>query len=165
MGMELIEHVEIGSGGAASITFASIAANYTDLKILISARNTNGIPSYYSVIKFNGSAASFTERSLGGNGSSAYSFTTPGNFSGEMNGSTSTSNTFNNGEIYIPNYAGSTKKSFSANSVSENNATTTQLSLTAGLWSNTDAITSITLEFDGAYTYVQYSTASLYGIS
>lgn len=165
MSITLIQTVTVGSGGAASIDFTSIPGTYTDLMIVMSARNTNAVASYYSVIKFNGSATSFTNRSLGGNGSSAYSFTTPGNFAGEMSGASATSNTFGNGTIYIPNYAGSSNKSFSIDAVSENNGTTAQQDIGAGLWSNTAAITSITLTPDGGYNYAQYSTASLYGIT
>jgi hypothetical protein len=66
-------------------------------------------------------------------------------------------------EIYFPNYASATNKSFSIDSVTENNATLANQFLTAGLWSNTAAITSITLlAASGNLAY--YSTASLYGI-
>ena len=80
-------------------------------------------------------------------------------------GSTATSNTFGNSELYIPNYAGSTNKSSSADAVAESNTTTVFAYLNAALWSSTAAITSITLTPDaGGANFVQYSTATLYGI-
>ena len=80
-------------------------------------------------------------------------------------GGTATANTFGNMEIYIPNYAGSSNKSVSVNQVGEDNAATAYATLLAGLWSNTAAITSIKLTpFSGGASFVQYSTAYLYGV-
>jgi hypothetical protein len=80
-----------------------------------------------------------------------------------VNANSATSNTFGNGEIYIPNYLSGTAKSFSSDSVAENNGTEGWQVIQANLWSGTDAITSI--ELDPALgTFVQYSSATLYGI-
>jgi hypothetical protein len=82
---------------------------------------------------------------------------------GYFNNANQTASTFNNAELYIPNYAGSTNKSFSVDSVNENNATLVDTAIMAGLWANTAAITSISIAgFSQSIT--QYSTASLYGI-
>ncbi len=81
------------------------------------------------------------------------------------NGANATSNTFANAELYIPNYTSSNYKSASTDSVTENNATSALAIMTAGLWSNTAAITSITLTPDSATNFVQYSTFSLYGLA
>ena len=51
----------------------------------------------------------------------------------------------------------------SADGVMENNATEAYQNLVAGLWSNTSAITSLTLA-KSTGNFVQYSSASLYGI-
>jgi hypothetical protein len=68
--------------------------------------------------------------------------------------------------MYIPNYAGSTNKSFSTESATENNGTGADLVMRAHLWSNTAAITSIKLfAANGSGNFGQYSTAVLYGIS
>jgi hypothetical protein len=77
-------------------------------------------------------------------------------------GNTATSSTFGNGELYIPNYAGSQNKSSSADVVPEENAVGTYMSLVANLWSNSAAINQITLTADG--NLAQHSTATLYGI-
>jgi hypothetical protein len=75
-----------------------------------------------------------------------------------------TSNTFSNSEIYIPNYAGSNKKSFSADIVMENNATTAFSTLNASLWQGTAAISSLTFFDHNGNNFVQYSSFYLYGI-
>ena len=99
---------------------------------------------------------------LVGDGSSAAAYSNTDIFD-VSNGSTATSNTFSNAEYYIPNYAGGTNKSTSGDAVAEQNATTAQVILTAGLWSNTAAITSVGLTPTSG-TFLQYSTAYLYGV-
>jgi hypothetical protein len=160
---ELIASYTVGAGGAASIDFTSIASTWTDLVIKCSLRSTSGGGEFG--VQFNGATTGYTDRYLQGSGSAA----TSGNdtsktyiYGGEVDYSTYTSNTFSNGEIYIPNYAGSTYKSVSIDNVTENNATASWAHLSAGLWSNTAAIT--TVKIMGGVTFAQYSTAYLYGV-
>jgi len=159
---EAIATVTVGSGGAANIEFTSIPATYTDLLLMHSTRqNAGNAPSL--LIKFNSSTSNFSSRYLIGSGSTASSGTSPANYAGNSDGSSNTASTFANGSIYIPNYAGSNYKSYSVDDVQENNATEAYATLIAGLWSNTAAITSITL-YNASNSFVQYSTATLYGI-
>jgi hypothetical protein len=157
-----ISTVTVGSGGAASIDFVGIPQNYTDLCLVTSLRFSASAVAASAYIAFNGSLSNFSSRFLEGNGASAGSYTSPAYFAGSANASTSTASTFSSHSIYIPNYAGSNNKSFSVDAVSENNATTAYTDLSAGLWSITTAINQITLS--GASNFVQYSTATLYGI-
>ena len=152
---ELISTITVGAGGAASIVFSSIPQNYTDLMIVVSGRGSSTASD--ANMQFNGSDGSF--RRLSGDGSAPSTDAAAGMifFVGK---STQTANTFNNAQIYIPNYAGSTNKSVSIDSVSENNGTQGYQGIAAALWSNTAAITSISLL---TTNWVQYSTASLYG--
>jgi len=83
---------------------------------------------------------------------------------GDATGASATASTFGNQEVYFPNYAGATNKSYSADSAGENNATTAYLTLSAGLWSQTSAITSLEFYDRGVGNFVQYSSAYLYGI-
>jgi hypothetical protein len=158
---ELIASSTVGSGGAANITFSSIASTYTDLVLKFSLRTDASLGQDNVKLYINGGTANqyLTTKDIRGNGSAASSSTEVM----VINGNTATSNTFGNGEIYIPNYAGSTNKSMSADSVSENNATTAFTFLNALLWSQTSAITSIAI---GSATgnLMQYSTAYLYGV-
>jgi hypothetical protein len=152
------------TGTQANIDFTSIPQTYTDLKILYSLRsndtNANGGNFFY--FQFNNTGfTGLTAIAVGSNGST--SFTTTGNVYGYMNPSDFTANVFSNGEFYIPNYISSTNKTYYSDSVNENNATTANAVLYAGLWSNTAAVTSIKLvPYSGSF--VQYSTATLYGI-
>ena len=156
--------VVVGSGGATDITFSAIPATYTDLVVKLSSRTNRANAVDFLQINFNGSAASFTARGIEGNGASAASYTDTV-FIGATSGNSATASTFGNLEIYIPNYAGSSNKSYSADSVSETNGTTAYTELVAGLWSNTAAITSIKLLSATANNFLQYSTAYLYGVS
>lgn len=159
---EAIATVTVGSGGAASIDFSSIPNTYTDLVLYYNFRPSTA-DSF--LIAFNGSSANFTQRLLEGNGSSASSGSNA--LSGRYIGyqTTTTASTFGSGSLYIPNYAGSTNKSFSVDWVGEANATSAYSNLIAGLWSNTSAINQITISLlTGGYTLVQHSSATLYGI-
>jgi hypothetical protein len=158
-----IGSVEVGSAGASSIAFSSIPQGYTDLKIVSSIRKTGGSTGSL-LISLNGSSTNFTQRDLYGNGSTVASGNTTTAYIAVVNGGTTTANTFDNTEIYIPNYAGSTNKSLSSDSVAENNATGDIYDVfTALLWSNTSAINAITLSPTNN-SFAQYSTATLYGI-
>ena len=164
----LISSVTVGSGGAANIEFTSIPATYTDLSLFISCRYTGSgtqVPLWLSQI--NGSGSSLTNRWLRGSGSAAISSTdaSSGFYVGQVNAASGTTSTFTNISIYIPNYASSNNKSFSIDAAQENNTTEAYLSFTAGLWSNSAAITSFRITPDGVSNFAQYSTAYLYGIS
>jgi len=171
---QLIAAYEVGAGGQSSITIGSggtIPQTYTDLILKCSLRNNTGI-SYNTVkLSFNGSpsGSSYSFRTLYTIGTTTSSY---GGSSGSeivAGGSVSsgnTSSTFSNAEFYIPNYAGSTNKSVSCDSVTEANSSTNGNifnNLTAGLFANTSPITSIVLTSD-ASSFVQYSTAYLYGV-
>ena len=164
---ELIASSTVGSGGAADIDFTSIPSTFTDLCLVASARtNRTGAQEDSLAISFNGSTANFTIVSLWGTGSAAQSssYTASGALRFVATTDSSTSNTFGNSSLYIPNYAGSTNKSFSMDAVTENNATEAWAFLTAGLWSNTAAINRITLTPLVGTSIKQYSTAYLYGV-
>jgi hypothetical protein len=161
----LIASSTVGSGGAANITFSSIPATYTDLVLKISARHNGSSVANAFWVTFNGTTSNYSTRYLEGAGSGTpASAANTARQAGVENGNTSTSNTFSNTEIYIPNYAGSTYKSFSSDSVVENNATLGIQWLLAKLWSDNSAINSIAISPDAAVNYLQYSTAYLYGI-
>ena len=160
-----IASVTVGSGGASSIDFLAIPQNYTDLIVKSSIRTSYAGVSDAITVSFNGVTTNLSSRRLYGTGASAAS-TNSGSLSyGDSGvGSTATANTFSNGELYIPNYAGSNYKSSSSDGVGENNATSTTATLAANLWSSSAAINSISLKSENGSTIQQYSTATLYGI-
>ena len=161
----LISSVTVGAGGASSIDFTSIPNTYTDLLLDLSIRGASNAASngFFYQLKLNGSSTSYTGRTINGQGTSATSGSYTGIY-GYNPASDYTANTFNNDLIYIPNYAGSTNKSLSIDSTSENNsATVNNLTLVAALWSNTAAVNQLTITMGGG-NVAQYSTAYLYGI-
>lgn len=161
-----IASVTVGSGGASSIDFTSIPSTYTDLCLKISAKDNRSTTSYETqfALTFNGSGSSYSIRRLyGQSGSAASDSGANSNIYSWNTGTTNATNVCGSSDIYIPNYAGSNYKSFSADAVTEGNSSTGPLlAFNAGLWSNTAAITSISLS--SGYTILQYSTATLYGI-
>ena len=156
----------VGAGGAASVTFSSIPSTYTDLLVKFSARTTE-TQIYSSLnIQFNGLGnTNHSNKEITGNGASVSSSSV--NYIGYASGANATANTFASFDVYIPNYTSSNYKSYSTDAVSENNATTAYATFHAGLWSNTAAISSITLvpTAGGSFPFTQYSTFTLYGIS
>ena len=163
---ELIASSTVGVGGAASIDLTSIPNTYTDLVLKVSARTTTGSFPDGSLQFNNDTGSNYRWRNIYGTGAAAGSNnggTTTSIAFGTLVGSSETANTFTSSEIYIPNYAGSTQKSLSVDSVTENNATTAYMAMLAGLWTSTSAITSIKLTTSAA-AFAQYSTAYLYGV-
>jgi len=159
-----IATVTVGSGGAANIEFTSIPATYTDLVVKLSSRTDRAAGNAEFFVKFNGSSADFTSKKLYGDASSATVGSNSG-VGGVSNAANNTASAFGSAEIYIPNYASANNKSFSMDSVQETNgAGNSYLYLNAMLWSITSAITSITLYPEDSKNWVQYSTATLYGI-
>lgn len=161
----LIASSTVGVLGAATIEFTSIPGTYTDLMLLSSTRDGTTVDNNTEFkVKFNNSATSYSNRYLQGNGSavSAGVYGTTFLYTGESDGSTATINTFGSSSIYIANYAGSAYKAVSSDLTSEENTSVSYATLTAGLWSDSSAITSIQITCNG--TWAQYSTATLYGI-
>lgn len=160
-----IETIEVASP-VASVTFSSIPQGYTDLIVKASARITVANTVGQMEVTFNGSTTSYTNKRLFGTGSSSISdsFGTGFIYFGSVNGSTSTGSVFSSGEMYIPNYTSSNYKSTSLDLVQENNITEGYQFFMAGLWSNTAAITSITLSPASPNNFVPNSTFTLYGV-
>ena len=163
----LIASNTVSSGGSSYVEFTSIPSTYTDLKLVGSARTdrSDSWLDYVSLLP-NGSSSNISMRRLYGTGSTVGSDTSASYLLAEADGALATSNTFSNFEFYIPNYNSSNYKSLSIDAANENNSSTNnQMSLSAGLWSSTAAITSLRLNVVGGTQFVQYSTFYLYGIS
>ena len=165
--MTALSTVTVGSA-TTSITFSSIPQLYTDLCIVVSGRSD--FAAYYGggTIRFNGDTGSnYSFRRLYGDtsvGSTAATSTGIENW--DVNGAPTTANTFGNTQFYIPNYTSSSYKSCSIDYSVENNSADGINGIVAGLWSNTSAITSVTLlSFTFSTYYFQpNTTATLYGV-
>ena len=155
------------SSSAASVTFSSIPATYTDLVLRVSARADSGDfrEPYLTLNNLTTSIYSFTR--LYGTGSSVSTdretANTPSNmYAMFINGSTSTGNTFGSLEIYIPSYTASQAKQISLFSAQENNTTAAYMEPAAQLVNTTAAINEV------KFTYANMVAGSsfyLYGIS
>jgi hypothetical protein len=162
--MILIASSTVGSGGAASIDFTSIPQTYTDLKLVYSIRGTAASNYIGTNISLNGTSTSvnWLRKQLEGGDGAANSYSLTSSSAGYFPGASMTASTFGSAELYFPNYTNSNYKSISLDSVGEGNSSTSVYQdLIAELWSNTAAITSISI---GPGTFAQYSTAYLYGV-
>ena len=147
MTMTLIETKTLGAA-AASIEFTSIPQDGTDLVLLYSGRGVDTGSGRSDIrIQLNSSTTGYSGRVLRGYDSGTVNSATSSTSqidTDRIPNEGATANTFGNTSIYFPNYTGSTNKSMSIDSVAENNSSSAYyMSITAGLWSNTAAITSI----------------------
>ena len=153
----------------ASVTFDSIPqTGYTDLKLVATARSTRsgGVTTDEIRIGFNGLTTNQTTRVLQGAGSgSVASYTDTRVTMGIAPTASTTSSTFGNAEIIIPNYTSGVVKYSTAESVSENNATAAYQNFWSNLWSSNAAITSITLSLATGPSFATGSTFYLYGLA
>ena len=147
MAYELVEHIEVGAGGAASIEFTGIPQDGVDLVLVYSGRRSPAVTTTSLVINVNGASTNLSSRLLQGDGSSATSSTSSSSIfiSHGNTGSSATADTFSNVSVYISNYASSSPKSISADSVTETNATNAGQSISAHLYNSSTAITSLSI--------------------
>jgi len=162
----LISSQTLGSA-AASVTFSSIPATYTDLVVRGSARADQGNQFreiYLTLNNLTTSIYSYTR--LYGTGTTRVSAretaNTPSNTATIfVNDSASTANTFGSFEIYLPSYTVAQKKPISLFSAQEDNATSAYMQIVAELVDTTAAINEIKLT---CTNFVSGSSFYLYGI-
>ena len=160
------------TSSAASFTFSSIPATYTDLIIKFSAR-TSQAQDYTNIrVEVNGDSSTlYSSVELGGYVSATLTqLFSDTNYSLQLaaaNGDTSTANTFSNTEIYFPNYTGATSKPFYTHSAQENDSAASQsawLNANSNLYRGTNPITSVKFTPQSG-SFVSGSSFYLYGIS
>lgn len=166
----LIQTATVGAGGSSSITFNSIPQNYTDLKLVFSLRSSVSNSDVDIVrIAVNGDSTSFIFRNLAYEATTTRSYTQAAytpivNFMGYIDGNLTTSSVFGNGECYFTNYSSTTiNKTISHDTIQENVGTNGWIWLGTSLYQSNTAISSLTLSLQ-SNTFVQHSSASLYGI-
>ena len=157
------------TSSAASVTFSSIPATYTDLVVRASVR-TDFSSAYNNYrLRLNADTSSlYSYTRIVGVDTLAVSSRGSANTSilnGAANSDASTANTFTSLEIYIPNYLSTSNKPISIISNEEDNATEAYIAATAGLYRNTSAITSISIDsVTTSINLVSGSSFYLYGI-
>jgi len=166
--LKLIESKTLATA-QASIELTSIPQDGTDLVLLLSLRGARADLTDDPGFRFNGDTGNnYSYRTFVGNGAAASSGANTSasfNYLGIINGSTSTSSTFSNASLYIPNYTSGLSKSSSVDCVQENNATTGYQTLVQNLWTGTAAISSILVYSTYGTNFVAGSTISLYKIT
>lgn len=159
-----IASVTVGAGGASSISFSSIPSTYTDLKLVCSIRTNSADVGVFVYLNGDTTNGNYSTRRLIGDGSSASSASYSAPYWVYTDSTGETASTFASGEIYLPNYTDSSAaQSISSESVMENNATGALATMQAGLWNTTSAVNAVQLNTISG-SFVQYSTAYLYGI-
>jgi hypothetical protein len=141
---------------ASSVTFSSIPSTYTDLVLIVMAKNVNGDSDL--AMQFNSNTSGYSSTFVYGNGSSALS-TRNTNLTKMRIGRIDNTNAYPN-IINIQNYSNATTYK-TALSRSQNSSL---VLANVGLWGNTSAITSVTILDDNSYSLASGSTFTLYGI-
>lgn len=164
----LISSQVLGSS-ATSVTFSSIPSTYTDLMVLVSARNSRAQAPDNLSWTYNGvTSAVYSDNWMTGNGTGAGAGSnTNNNYNYAPNvidANTATSNTFGSVEIYIGNYLSSLYKAVSSTGAQENNQTQAYMAATAHLWGTFNSINSLTFSSPSGASLVSGSSFYLYGI-
>jgi hypothetical protein len=147
------------SSATTSVTFSSIPATYTDLKMIVSFKySTSG---QYTRVRFNGdTSGNYSITTVYGDGSSGASARESGGAIG-INGfyTTDTAN-FIAGFMDVMNYSNT---NINKTVLQRGTDAVARVNANVGLWRNTAAINSIGLDTPGG-NYAIGSTFTLYGI-
>ena len=157
---EPISTTTLGSA-SATITFSSIPATYTDLRIILTG--TTSTAGNIPKLTFNGiTTTTYSRTDLVGNGTTATSSTAATQayiYTGVGAQFWTTTPAFNIIDIF--SYAGSTNKTVLYSLNSDNNGSG-QVDYGVGLWRSTAALTSATLTVNSTFNIG--TIATLYGI-
>lgn len=156
---EPISTTTLGSA-ASSITFSSIPATYTDLRLVLTCTVSSATDNL--IMQYNSTTTGYSQTFLLGDGSTASSvkYTNFSGIYGSYNQLPSTTiPTFFTYDIF--SYAGSTYKTCLCTSSLDYNGSG-EIARYVGLWRNTSAITSVQLKFGS--NFAAGTTATLYGI-
>ena len=158
MGMKLIEHIEVGSGGVSSSTFSNIPQDGVDLVLFMSARSSAGSV-YDSVLLATNGSTSTTNARLRAQAN------TVGQDSQRAENTANGSNTGTFGSLsyYFPNYTITAPKMVITDFAAPNSsASNTWIGMVAtNMDATTAPITSITI----SEAVLEHSTYSLYKIT
>lgn len=154
------------TSSAASVTFSSIPATYTDLVLRCTARSDFAGKRDVLFITFNG-GSTYSNTYIRYEGATIVCTTESTSLYGiyGADGNTATASTFGNAEIYIPNYTSSNTKPMSYAGIFEDNTTTSGGGgIGAHLYGLTSAITSITIDQENGSNWLSGSSFFLYGV-
>ncbi len=160
------------STAVSSVTFSSIPSTYTHLQIRWIARDSGTTNSFRAIkLQFNSdTGANYSQHILFSDGSAVQGYSATSDDSAGTDGvagiipdAQKTASTFAAGVWDILDYGNTSKYKTAKLLVGCDLNGSGRMSLSSGLWMNTNAITSITLT-DNNDNFVQYSQFALYGI-
>jgi len=159
-----LDKVTLTTSIEGEITFNSIPSTYTDLVVVVNARNTTATTHSGLYLYANGNASGiYSWTNLDGNGTTATSNrgTSTLIYTSSIPAASATSGVFGTTIVNIQNYANTTTYK---TVISRGNSIGGPLNASVGLYPSTNAITSISLTTGGTGLLVAGSTFSLYGI-
>lgn len=166
---ESIATVTVGSGGQASASFTSISSDYKHLQIRILGKSNRADQNEAIGIQFNSDTGNnYGSHGLWGDGSGlgVAQLNYPGSaislpwIAGDSNGSS----VFGVSIIDILDYTNTNKYTTVRGLNGYDNNGNGQAAFGSGLWSNTAAVTSVTVKPFYGSLWKQYSVIALYGI-
>ena len=168
---ESIATVLVGSGGQASINFASIPSTFKHLQVRLIARsNRSGFSQDIIRIRYNGDTGSnYAYHMVEGTGVTPAS-TNAGSATADpwvmfSTGATATASVFNAGVIDVLDYTNTNKNTTTrALTGLDQNTSDSRLGLGSVLWNNTAAVTSLNIAPIYGTGFVEHSSFALYGI-
>jgi hypothetical protein len=171
---ELLE-TQILTGNQATITFSNLnssyGSTYQHLQIRATQRSSVADNGAQAVLSFNSdtNVNSYAMHQLFGNGSSVQTEAVTSGFLGgiapvgRIPGANATANSFGGVIIDILDPFETTKNTI-LRALSGSPSTEARINFVSGVWLNTAAVTTITLQPQGGGNFVQYSRFSLYGL-
>lgn len=151
----------VGSGGAADVTFSSIAATYTHLQIRVSAGLVAGGQLCRIQLNSDTTTTNYYTHALEGDGATAYAYS--GNIFPYVFAASNATSVQASAIIDILDYANTNKyktiRSLGAKDINGGG----EIALFSGLWKNTNATTTIRI-FPNSSSFSEYSKFALYGI-
>lgn len=165
MTFELIEQAVAPSGGLSTFTFNNIPQTFTELHLRASLRISTSAGFYFDVeLDVNGESARKWTGMYGLSGSTAASTNSTFNLIGGANAPGSTANAFSMIEFWLPNYTNTTVKTGISRSSVPNASTSQLLSVNINDFTNSAAVTSITIKCS-TNPFAEHSSVGLYGLA
>lgn len=164
---EHIETVTVGSGGAASITFSSIASTYKHLQIRGIVRTAQAGPDETRIRVNSDTGSNYSAHQLIGNGSSAASYGASSQTFikiGPTSDSGTTANIFGTMVVDLLDYTSTSKNKTIRSLTGLDTNGGGSIWLSSGAWLSTSAVTSLTISLVVGANLAQNSSLSLYGV-
>lgn len=162
---ESIATVDVGAGGAATITFSNIPQAYTHLQIRAFAKSNGPTNGENTKIYVNNITAStnYAWHVVRGDGASTVGAGGSGNYIIANVGTSNTANVFSGMVIDILDYSNSNKNKTIKNIYGFDSNGAGYVGLASVLAPTTSAITQVDIFID--YNFSQYSSFALYGVN